>query len=476
MTPLLRHLAILAALLVTPLAAAAQNDEAEDVLAVIGPAEITQDDVSRTLQSRPDLFPDLPEEERRQRTLQRIVAEVLVDYLYGQNPEDLSTVDRERLSDARRQVLFRHFAQARFTPPTVTEDDVDAFVEDNPHLFSEHAFYRYLDISLGGGTAEARQDAVARIVQQLRGPGPDLAALQGQLAELEERGGLDTTLHTRWTSSGAIEADIRLRLEAMAARGRAVDAADENGSNRILMLLDVVQAPIPPDKMRDEIRAQIRERAYAAHRETLVRRMAASVMPDLSASEGPELEPLGIVLPDATAATIGAAPVEPRASRVVALLMSWLFGVVGIYAILSWVALVRRQYPLQRARLTSVAILGRPAPAGLLGAVLALGQGAVLVAAVVLGSPTLGPVLTGGAVLVALLAGGGIGWVLQERSERSRRKTEDALRAKLSDDGLAERQALLREQPVVRLRAAVMLLLASMLAGLVLLGDAMAGV
>lgn len=476
MKPLLRHLAIIVALVFAPLAAAAQDAEAPDVLAVIGPAEITQDDLDRALQSRPDLFADLPEQDRSQRTLQRLVAEVLVDYLYDQTPEDLSEEARERLSDARRQLLLRDFARAQFTPPTVTEADIAAFVADNPHLFSDRALFRFLDISVESDTPQARQGAVAQILQLLREIGPDLAELHTLTVELEQDNGPAASVLTRWTTSDALGAETRTRLEAMAAEGRVLDVADEDedGVARILMLLDRVPAPVAPEKMRDEIEARLEEQAFAEQREILVRRMAASVMPDGTATEGDDVAPLDIALPDASSPAMDGNAAAPRGSRVAALVMSWLFGVVGVYATLSWGALVRRQYPHQRTRLTSVPTLSRPMPSAVLGGLLAACQVAVLVLAVVLGAPALGLVTSGGAAIAALIMAGGIAWLWQGRSERNRRKAEEALRAKLSDDALAARQALLREPPHVRLRAAGLLLLASMLAGLVLLGDAMA--
>jgi hypothetical protein len=474
MRPLLHHLAIIMVLVFAPLAAAAQDAEAPDVLEVIGPAEITQEDVARALQSRPDLFADLPEPDRSQRALQRLVAEVLVDYLYAQTPEDLSEDARERLAAARRQLLLRDFARAQFTPPTVTDADIAAFVADNPHLFSDRALFRFLDISVESDTPEARQEAVAQILQLLRDAGPDLAGLHALTVELEQDNGPAASVLTRWTTSDALAAETRTRLEAMAAEGRVLDVADEDGVARILMLLDRVPAPVAPEKMRDEIEARLEERAYGEQREILVGRMAASVMPDLTATEADGVEPLDIALPEATPPAMDENAASPRGSRVAALVMSWLFGVVGVYATLSWGALVRRQYPHQRARLTSVPILSRPMPSALLGGLLALCQVAVLILAVVLGAPALGLVASGGAAIAALIMAGGIAWLWQGRSERNRRMAEEALRAKLSDDAVAARQALLREPPHVRLRAAGFLLLASMLAGLVLLGDAMA--
>ncbi|MBF9060951.1 hypothetical protein HKCCSP123_17345 [Rhodobacterales bacterium HKCCSP123] len=470
MKNLLRSLVVFVGLLFIPAATLAQDAADEGVLAVIGSSDITADDVSRILVGRPNAFPGLADEERRQRILETLVAEYLIDYFYGQATDQLSPAVLDSLSDARRQVLFQLYAQSRFTPPAITDADVAAFVDENPQLFSERAYYRFIEIELTGGTESERQDALARILQAAQAPDAGVALFNERVSELQQQG-LDPSLLTVWASSEALPAATLERLLVLASEGRDIDVQETDTSVRILLLLDVDPVPVTPDELREQIELRILQQAFTDYRETLVRRMAATVLADVPAPDDTGLAPLEVDPPDAGTVVWAPEPTVPPSYRLAAFSASWFFGVIGLYAALSWVALVRRQYPELRSELTFVPSLRRPVPAGFLGGLLALCLVGVLAGITWLGDLVLGLRAIGVFMIGAIVIGCGVCWAWRDQSRRRFLEREAKLLATSSDARRARRRAVLQDAPYPRLLLAVLLLFASVLGAVVLIGD-----
>jgi len=440
----------------------AQVDDHSDTLAIVGSSAITEQDLSRILSGRPNEFAGLPPSERRERMLELLVAEHLVDYFYGQNPDQLSEVVRQSISSARRQILLQLYTQWRFEAPEITDADVASYIEDNPAFFEDRTMYQFVWFRLAGGSAFDRQQAIDQIggvlMDRPEALMPDLNRLVADL----QQSGLNANLDTIWTTSESLEETVRLRLRQMVSENRSIDVQSQPDSANIILLTDATPIPISPDAVKPEqIRARLLQAAYTDHRERLVARMAASILEDGSGQTGSETLPPEIEVPEPGAVVWTSQPDTPNALRLAGFGASWVFALVGIYAVFSWLRLVKRQYPYLQSERNVVPALKRPRFSNVLGVLLLLVMIAILIGATWLGDLIFGmrtgAVFIFGAVIVAL----GVCWAWRDKARRALAENEKNLRDVYSDATMVRRQALMQQEPTKYLLAVLALLVAA---------------
>lgn len=433
--------------------ARAQSSDPDEVLATIGSTRITAEEVDRILAGR-NALAGLSEEERRQRTLETLIAEYLIDYFYGQDLGLLSEQVLDSLADARRQVLFQLFAQSRFEAPEIAEADVAAFVAENPQLFADRRAYQYLDLRIIGGTPEARATALARVPGALASGAAPLTALTSLVADLS-RNGLNATVNPVWATSEALPADTLARLTPMAADGRELDQWTTADSARALVLLAADPAPLDADTLTPQIERRLLQQAFQAHRDEIITLMAKSV---LEADAAAAADPRVVSAPPRGTVVWSPNPVLPREVRLAGFFGGALFSLIALYGILTWSSLVRRQFPqLQRHELT-ISIIRRGTPASVLAAILTLA---------VLGASGLGVWLAsslyGTTATMILYAGAGIialaiCLVWAGKTRRARQATLEEYKELFSDAGMAVERAGLAKNPTPRLLVSFVLL------------------
>lgn len=367
-----------------PMRVAAQQEPPAPAgpIAIIGSSVITDTEIDRIAAGRPRAYADLPPDERRERIIDAVVAEYVVDYFYGRDTSQLSPAVLDALNDARRQVLLQFYAQSTFTPPKVTEADVGEFIARNPALFADRYSFSFAVVTLSGGTAPARQVLQDRVQALAAQPEGQIAALDDLVAG-EQADGVIATVNTVWQPSEALDDDLRSRLEAMVQGGRRIDIAAEPDAASILLLHSAVPIAADPALLRDKIEQRLIAEAFGVHREELVRRMAQTVL-DPSAARAANQAPgtdLTVALPSRGEVVWSSRPAVPRKVRLAALFSAGLSGTLAGYLLWAWLRLVLAQYPLLvnshpivpflRKRSTGIGVtaLGAPALLGSAGAI-----------------------------------------------------------------------------------------------------------
>ena len=399
----------LIAVIAAPLSA--QPEGESEPVAIIGSSVITEAEIARIAAGRPDAYADLPPEQRRARIRDTLIAEYVVDYYYGRETGLLSRPVLDALDDARRQVLFQFLAQSKFTPPEITQAEIDTFAEENPAMFGDRRSYRYARLTLVGGGADLRADMQARAEAMLARPAPDLAALQSLAAEARDAG-LDVALDTAWTPSEALPPALRARLAGMAREQARLDTREEGASVSLLRLYAVQPLPIPPDALRERIEQRLVAQAYRAHREALIDQLARQVLaPDDSTDEAvSEMAATSVTAgtggeritpPPRGTVVWSAEPALPREVRLAALFVAALTGVGTGVAAVAWVIRVRAQYPLVMRRRLFVTTLQKRGTATILAGLILI----ALLAGAVLTVPAALRTLGDGTTLVLFAAG-----------------------------------------------------------------------
>lgn len=432
--------------------ARAQTADPDEVLATIGSTRITAEEVDRILAGR-NALAGLPEEERRQRTLETLIAEYLIDYFYGQDLGLLSEQVLDSLADARRQVLFQLFAQSRFAPPDIAEADVAAFVAENPQLFADRRAYQFLDLRINGGTPEARAAALARVPGALATGGAPLTALTSLVADLS-RDGLNATVNPFWATSEAIPADTLARLSPMAADGRELDQWAAADSARALVLLAADPAPLDPGTLTPQIERRLLQQAFQAHRDEIITLMAKSV---LEADAAAAADPRVVRAPPRGTVVWSPNPVLPREVRLAGFFGGALMALLAAYGLVTWIALVYRQLPMLQKHELVVPTFRRAGPATTMTVILVLltlpAAGlAGWVAGSTYGVRTTLVLLAGAAVLALALA-----LVWHSRTRRFRAAAQLEANETYSDPQMAYERGVLEEGSGWRLVATLAL-------------------
>ncbi len=432
--------------------ARAQAADPDEVLATIGSTRITAAEVDRLLAGR-SAFPGQPEEERRQRMLETLIAEYLIDYFYGQDLGLLSEQVLDSLADARRQVLFQLFAQSRFDPPSIAEDDVAAFVAGNPRLFLERRAYQYLDLRINGGTSEARAAALARVPGALAGGGAPLTTLTALVVSLSQDG-LNATVNPVWATSEAIPPETLARLLPMAGDGRALDAWTTPDTARALVLVAADPAPLDPASLTPQIERRLLQQAFQSHRDEIITLMAKSVLEtDVAAAADPRV----VRAPPRGTVVWSPNPVLPREVRLAGFFGGALLALLAAYGLITWIALVYRQLPMLQKHELVVPTFRRSGPATTVVVILVLlALPSAGLAGWVAGS-TYGVrttlVLLGGAAVLALA----LALVWHARTRRYRASAQIEASETYSDPQMAYERGVLEEGSGWRLLATLAL-------------------
>jgi len=345
------HLAAIACAVVlgaAPTLATAQVDQpaSSDPIAIIGSSLIYDTDIDRIAAGRPNAYADLPEDDRRQRIMDSVVAEYVIDYFYGRDTTLLSPTVLDALNDARRQVLLQFYAQSKFTPPKITETDVANFIARNPALFADRRSYSFAVVTLSGGTAQARQ-ALQDRVQDIGGLHTgQIAALDG-LVSGAQAGGVTATINTVWQPSEALSNDMLTRLESMIHMHRQIDISQEPDAVSILLLNSAVPIPADPAMLRGKIEQRLIGEAFDAYREKLIHRLALTVLDPQQAAVEEETEGAApIVAPPPLGSVVWSSrPTLPRTILVSALFSAYVFGSLAGGLLLFWFRMVSEQYP-----------------------------------------------------------------------------------------------------------------------------------
>ena len=320
-------------------------------IAIIGSSVILDTEIDKIAAGRPSAYADLAAEDRRERIIDAVVAEYVIDYFYGRDLTQLSPLVLDALNDARRQVLLQFYAQSKFVPPEVTETDIADFIARNPALFAGRYSYSFAVVTLSGGTEQARQ-ALQDRVQDIAGlPTGRIAALDGLVAEAQT-GGVIASVSTLWQPSEALPEDVLSRLDAMVLDGSRIHITAEPEAVSILLLNSAVPIPANPALLRDRIEQRLVADAFEVHREDLVRRVAQTVL-DPSAARTENQAPgadLTVDLPPRGEVVWSSRPAVPPTLQLAALFCAGLFGTLAGYLLSTWLRLVFAQYPHVLAR------------------------------------------------------------------------------------------------------------------------------
>ena len=319
-------------------------------IAIIGSSVILDTEIDKIAAGRPSAYADLAAEDRRERIIDAVVAEYVIDYFYGRDLTQLSPLVLDALNDARRQVLLQFYAQSKFTPPEVTETDIADFIARNPALFAGRHSYSFALVTLSGGTAQARQ-ALQDRVQDIAGrPAGQIAALDGLVAEAQT-GGVIATVSTVWQPSEALAEDVLSRLEAMVLDGSRIHITATPEAVSILLLNSAVPIPANPALLRDQIEQRLIAEAFEVHREELVRSVALTVLDPSAArtaarkaNQAPGAD-LTVALPPRGEVVWSSRPAVPLTLQLTALFSAGLFGTLAGYLLWTWLLLVLAQYP-----------------------------------------------------------------------------------------------------------------------------------
>jgi EpsD family peptidyl-prolyl cis-trans isomerase len=383
-------------------------------IAIIGSSVILETEIDKIAAGRPSTYADLAAEDRRERIIDAVVAEYVIDYFYGRDLTQLSPLVLDALNDARRQVLLQFYAQSKFTPPEVTETDIADFIARNPALFAGRYSYSFAVVTLSGGTEQARQ-ALQDQVQDIAGqPTGQIAALDGLVAEAQT-GGVIASVSTLWQPSEALPEDVLSRLDAMVLDGSRIHITAEPEAVSILLLNSAVPIPANPALLRDQIEQRLIADAFEVHREDLVRSVALTVLDPSAArtaarkaNQAPGAE-LTVALPARGEVVWSSRPAVPPTLQLAALFSAGLFGTLAGYLLWTWLLLVFAQHrhilasdlaaPFLKKRSTAVGVTVLTA-LGLLGS-----AGAVVPIAVqTLGQDTSIWALSGGLMTAAAIA------------------------------------------------------------------------
>lgn len=326
-----------------PMRGAAQDGSqlSSEPIAIIGTSVILESEVERTSTGRPRAYAELPADERRARIINMLLAEYVIDYFYGRDTTQVSSTVLEAVNDARRQVLLQFYAKSQFTPPAITDEDVEAFTLRNADLFGGRRSYNFAIVTLTGGTAEAREALQVRFSM----PEPEIAALEEMVA-VPQNSGVATTLNTVWQPSEALGDAVLLRLNEMVRDNLRTHIIQERDSTSILLLNSAVPIPADPAMLRSRIEQRLTAEAFDVHREKLIRRMAMMVLePSVdSAEDQTEGANMNVTPPPRGSVVWSNRPVLSQNVQLAALFGVGFFGVLAGYFLWLWRAVVSAQY------------------------------------------------------------------------------------------------------------------------------------
>lgn len=428
---MMRFSSVFAALLlflavVSPVSA--QNSPNGKVLARIGDYEITETEVDAMLFGR-RAFRGLSQEERRDRMLRTLIAEYRAyDWYIAENGR-LSDTARMSLGDARRQVMFQMFAESRFTPPEVTKGDIDAFVRNNPHLFSQRRAFQSITITISGGTEDARNLIAAKMVETARTSQTPFVDLNGLLPEFTNKE-IRVAMLPFWGTSEMIPQETRSLLHEMVDQGQKTEITTDGDALTITVLQTADALPVEPTRFYDDIRNRIIQTAFQKHREEVISVLSQQVLdPEKAEADGLDENPLAIQSPDAGRAQSAPNLFLPREVRLGAFFAMCALVTLGTLQLVGWRRVVREQAPfLQRAQ-SHLPILQRPGLAtGLTGVLLTLGALLMLGASWSMVS-NYSPAFA----LALLVAGAGSGWFVARIKGRKTQRAKDEMAEEIRD-------------------------------------------
>jgi EpsD family peptidyl-prolyl cis-trans isomerase len=453
---LFKGLACAVAVSAMPMSVGAQDapQPASDTIALIGTSLITEAEVARISTARPYAYADLPADQRRARIIDTLVAEYVIDYHYGRDTQRLSPTVLEALNDARRQVLLQFFAQSRFTPPEISDEDVAGFAARHPELFRDRRSYSFAILTLAGSTSEHRQAVQQQVQNLLALPEPEIASLDAMVTGLQAYG-VKATLNTVWQPSEALAKEVLLRLDAMVSGNRLIDISQQANVTSILLLNSAVPIPVEPAMLRGKIEQRLIAEAFDIHREKLVYLMAQTVLNETEVNTEDQTQENALIVgppPPGTVVWTGR-PSLSHNVRLAALLGFAVFGVLACYTLWVWLqvliaqhrrnALSGRNLLFRKKRGTGFAL----ATLGVWGLLAGVSVG-IPVALQVFGRSTTQLAL-GGSVLTAIVIAG----IWHVRSRRDHQSPDDVVRG-VSLFSQNARKNWLRKQNSIRFLAA----------------------
>lgn len=263
-------------------AAAATEGE---VAAFVHGVPVTVEEVSRTLAFLGGSLGADPET-ARERALELLVAERVLDRWVREEGGSLAGSLREALDETRRRMLFDVVARSSFEAPEPSEEEVAAFAKDNPHLFSNRVVYRFQRLVAAAEDPAVRARAEA-LVAEFSGDAPWNEADVQRLTEALSNLGAEVRVTNFWTGSEALGLETLARLErvASAEARRDVEAGEVID---LLVLYDRRAAPVAPALVAGEIADRLRAVAFQRHRWSVASDLA-------SAALGREGDPSGVV-------------------------------------------------------------------------------------------------------------------------------------------------------------------------------------
>jgi hypothetical protein len=304
---------------------------AQDVttIATVGSARVTTADVDERLAVTGGPRTGETLEEARERVAGELMAELVVERQLARMPQ-INPQLGAAIARARRQIMLDFFVQTNVERVAPTDEQVDAFIAENPQYFGDRASFwlnQFL-VELPEGEARAVYDAA--LAELSDGPlTPErILAFQRRLMEAD----LPFQRQTVWRSSEQLPAPLLERLEALHAAGERIEAIETEGVVELLLLLQRVADPADPMAQRPQIAQGIAQQLIAAQRDALIAELAESVR---QGAEPTSEAPVAAVPDEAAPAPVAGAATNPLLEPVVPVMevprlwRPWMFVVTG---------------------------------------------------------------------------------------------------------------------------------------------------
>ena len=246
--------------------------EQTGALAWVGSIAVTATDVDALLRTRRRDFPE-DTEAVRQRALEQLVAEIALEAQLEAREEFLSAEVGEALADARRQVLFKSYAQSQFRAEPPTDEEVRAYVAAHPESFSQRKEYRVLRLFVQIDSADERRLARAAIARLQNGETITSERLDGLAGDLQGLG-IAVARQPFWGGGDTLPASERARLDAMQAEGISLEISERPRGIELVHLAAIRAAPLPPAIVKQQVVARIQLEKLQAHQAALARELS----------------------------------------------------------------------------------------------------------------------------------------------------------------------------------------------------------
>ena len=306
MLPILKRTILAVVLLLVPVAGLAQGEPT--VVGTVGATRVTTLDVDVHLGQTGGPRAGETLEVARERAANELLAGLVIEQLLERTPQ-MNPQLGAAINRARRDILVEFYLQTNLERFTPSNEQIDAFIAENPQYFSERAAF-WLNQFLVGFPEEGSRAAFDEALAILR----EGAITPERILEFQRAltaADLPFQRQSVWRNSEQLATPVLERLEELYASGERIDLVDGESQVELLFLLQRSPDPVDAEAQRPQIAQGLIQQTIVPQRDALLAELAQRARRgEVAATAAPE------------------APAEPVVqSRRPA--QPWMFAVVG---------------------------------------------------------------------------------------------------------------------------------------------------